>query len=323
MSPLCAPLILALLGAADAGPAIEPLGFQSRVVPSAVKLGEPFVYELTVTHLPTERYELVRPKDLGDFEMAQVQRSRVDAPDGKAVTTFQVGMSLFALGIKTLPEMPFEIFDGQTTHRWMAPGIDVEGLSSLPPDAEEQGAELKDIRPPEAVPVRSYRLLWWLAGLLAAAGLGYLGYRYWKNRKAAPIPVAPPLPLGQRMRTALESLAAEDLPGQGRGQEFYFRLSELLRGYLGERYSFEARECTTYELVDRLRRLPTPGLPVDEVIRFTDESDLVKFAKAEASHDQCKQALAFAYSVLERTWPPPPPPTLPSPPAHGPGTGVQ
>ncbi len=91
-------------------------------------------------------------------------------------------------------------------------------------------------------------------------------------------------------------------------KDFYFRLSEILRGYLGERYGFEALECTSSELMAKLRRMPTPGLPEDGLLRFVSESDLVKFARAESSPDSCRAALAFGYELLDKTWPPPPPP---------------
>ena len=97
-------------------------------------------------------------------------------------------------------------------------------------------------------------------------------------------------------------------PTQGKVKDFYFRLSEILRGYLGERYGFDALECTSSELMTKLRRMPTPGLPEDRLLRFVSESDMVKYARAESSPDSCREALAFGYELLDKTWPPPPPP---------------
>lgn len=301
---------------------VDPLGFQFRKSPEQVQLGEPFVYELVITHLPQQRFELRTPTDLGPFEILDVARSRSDDKD-RATTTFKVKMSMFELGKKRLPDFEFDVFEDTGTRRFIAPGTDMEAVPSLPEDAEQKGEGLYDIRGPEAVPIRTWRLLYALLGLLAAAGVGYGLYRLWKRRKALPVPAAPLQPLNVRITQALDQVRAEDLPGKGRQREFYFRLSEILRAYLGERFGFEALECTSSELLDALRKLHTPGLPVKELTDFVYASDLVKFARSDASRDECKQSLELAYTVLQKTWPPPPPPAaLPPPSANANGPHV-
>lgn len=298
----------------DAGaPAhVAPLGFQLRVDPKQVKLGEPFVYTLELTHKPSQRYELRTPTDLGPFEILDVSRKRADAAD-KATTVFLVKMSVFELGKKTLPDLEFDVFDAGVTSRFIAPGIDIECVSTLPQDAEQKGENLYDIKPPEDVPVRSYRLLWGLLAAAAVAAAGYALFRYLRRPRAT-LEVARPLaPLDVRTVTALDALRTEDLPGKGQVRDFYFRLSEILRGYLGERFGFEALECTSSELLERLRLLHTPGLDGEGMRRFVADSDLAKFAKHAPTAEECKGSLEFAYQVVHRTWPPPAP--VPSTPA--------
>jgi hypothetical protein len=277
-------------------------GLQSRVVPDKAQLGEPFVYELILTHDKAQRVELRTPTGLDAFELLDQKRSRVDGAD-TATTTFKLQLSLFELGKKKLPDLTFDLVDenGGVT-QFVAPGLEVEAASSLPKDADEKGEGLYDIRGNEDVPVRSWRLLYALAGLAAAVGLGYLAYRYWKRPRAVvAAPREPAKPLHVRTLAALDALRAEGLPAQGKVKEFHFRLSEILRGYLGERYSFEALESTSWELLNSLRGLHTPGLPVEEFGRFTFESDLVKFAKGTAGPDECKVALEFGYRLVHAT----------------------
>jgi len=309
--------------AQDGGGVPAPLAFQAKATPDKVRLGEPFVYTVAITHPASQRYELAMPQDLGPFEVTEVQRHREDGKDGRATTTFELKMALFDLGSKTLPELPFEVVDEAKAGRFAVPGSPVEGVSSLPADADKEGADLYDIKPPLEVPVRSYRLLWALLIGLGVAALAYGAYRFWKRPRALVVPVVPPQPLDVRTRAALDALRAEDLPSKGRARELHFRLSEIVRGYLGERYAFEALERTSPELLDSIRRLPTPGLPVDDLIAFVYASDLVKFAKSEATPDDCKRAMDFGYLLLDRTWPPPPPPAPAAPPLpHAAGTLV-
>jgi len=290
--------------AAQAAPAesvdVKPFGFQSRVLPKQVQLGEPFVYELVITHAKDQRFELKPPKELGPFEVLGVERDRKD-DKAQAVTTFRVKMSLFELGAKTIPDMPFDVYEESKTRRFVAPGTQVEGVSTLPPDAEEKGESLADYKPPREVPVRSWFLLYVLGVLVALAGLVYLLAR-WLNRprEAAEVREAR-LPMDVRAVRALDALREEDLPGRGRAREYFFRLSEILRGYLGERFSFEALECTSSELLEEVRRMNTPGLLLADLRLFVETSDFVKFAKLQPSPDECKGAIDFAYRVVKDT----------------------
>jgi hypothetical protein len=209
----------------------------------------------------------------------------------------------------TVPDVPFVVSTPEGPQRFVAPGRTIEVGSTLPEDAQDKGADLHDIQPPTEVAIPSFALLWGLAGLLAAAGVAYVAYRlFQKYRSRQRETLAPPAPLDVRIRRALDALKSEDLPTRGKAKDFYFRLSEIIRGYLGERYGFDALECTSSELMTKLRRLPTPGLPEEGLMRFVSESDLVKYARADSSPDACREALAFGYELLDKTWPPPPPP---------------
>ena len=304
-----APAPAAAAPARAALPEVEPTAVQGRVQPERVLVGEPFVYELVLTHPASQRYELELPSDLGDFELLSQERTPPEAGKEPAVTTFRLRMSAFKLGSLTLPEVPFAVSTPDGPRRYVAPGRAVEVGSTLPEDAETKGEDLRDIQPPAEVAVRSWTLVWVLLGLVAAALLGVLAWRlYQKYRERARAAVAPPLPLDVRTRRALDALKAEDLPTRGLVKDFYFRLSEIVRGYLGERYGFDALECTSSELMLRLRGLHTPDLPEDGLMRFVSESDLVKYARADASSDSCQEALTFGYSLLDKTWPPPLPP---------------
>jgi hypothetical protein len=302
-------LVSPALAQAPALPEVEPSGFQGRLLPERVLVGEPFVYELVITHPSDQRYELDLPADLGDFELLSQSRTPPQAGAEPAVTTFQLKLSAFNLGMLTVPDVPFVVSTPEGPQRFVAPGRTIEVGSTLPEDAQDKGADLRDIQPPTEVAIPSFALLWGLAGLLAAAGLAYVAYRlFQKYRSRQREALAPPVPLDLRVRRALDVLKSENLPARGQVKDFYFRLSEILRGYLGERYGFDALECTSSELMAKLRRMPTPGLPEDGLMRFISESDLVKYARADSSPDACREALAFGYELLDKTWPPPPPP---------------
>jgi hypothetical protein len=315
--PLLALLLVGALPAWSAQPpgapapeTVQPQDLSVRLDPQQVRIGDPFTYEVVITHPKDHRYELTLPPEAGDFELLGQTRQRRDGTDS-ATTTFQVRMSAFALGKQQAPPLTFDVATPEGPRKFSLPGREVEVASTLPPDADGQGAELFDYQPPQEVPIRSWRLVLAVLGTLAAALLAWALWRWWKRRPKH-VAVPPPLPLDVRTRKALDALKAENLPARGQVKDFYFRLSEIIRGYLGERYGFEALECTSTELMASLRRLPTPGLPEDALMRFVSESDMVKYARADASPESCRDALAFGYALIDKTYVPPPPPQAPA-----------
>ena len=309
--------------AADAGAerVVEPQSVDRQVIPEAVKLGEPFVYRITLHHPPGQRWELRTPRELGGFELLEQSRTRSDAKEGSA-TTYLLKMSLFALGSHVLPTLTFDVIDAQGGGVARIDGPDIEGKSSLPKNADQLGVKLADIKPNEDVPVRSWRLLWWLAGALAAVALIWFGARAWRARPRRPLPAPPPLPLEERTLQALTALESEGLPERGLQREFHFRLNGIVRAFLGERFGFDALECTSGELLREVERRTLPGVDPDGLREFVDQCDVARYARGEVPVPACAGALDYARSLVEATCPRPPPPVAPPVPPPGPGTEV-
>jgi len=298
--------------AVDAGPerVVEPLSVDRQVIPQTVRLGDPFVYRITVHHAAKERWELRTPRDLGGYELIEQSRTRSDGKT-ESTTTYLLKMALFELGAQVLPTLTFDVVDPTGSGIARIDGPDIEAKSSLPKDADQLGAKLADIKPNEDVPVRSWRLLWWIAGALAVAALVWLGVRAWRNRPRRSAPVAPPLPLEERTLQALSALEAEGLPERGLQREFHFRLNGVVRAYLGERFWFDALECTSGELLREVEKRALPGVNHDALREFVDQCDVARYARGEVPVPACARALGFARALVEATRPgPPPPPAL-------------
>jgi len=302
--------------APDAGTerTVQPLAVDRKVIPETVRLGEPFVYEIRLHHPPGQRWELRTPRDLGGYELVEQSRTRSDGKT-ESTTTYLLKMALFELGSHVLPTLTFDVVDASGAGVARIDGPDIEAKSSLPKDADQLGAKLEDIKPNEDVPVRSWRLLWWLGGAVAAAALGWLALRAWRSRPRRAAPAAPPLPLEERTRQALDALEAEGLPQRGLQREFHFRLNGLVRAYLGERFAFDALECTSGELLREVDRRALPGVDEGGLRRFVDQCDVARYARGDVPEPACAAALAFARALVEATRPRPPPTASQPPPA--------
>lgn len=289
-------------------PAAEPDGgllppeqLRVRVTPEHARLGEPFTLEVVVTHDPGQRYELKTPSDLGDFEYLGQERSRVDGP-ANSTTTIKVKLSAFQLGSLDTPPLELEVSAPEGAATLPVPRSKVTIDSTLPPDTQDKGENLYDVKPPEELPIRSWRLLYLLAGLLALVAVGYAISRYLARPKGVAVAALPPAdPLHVRATRALDALAAENLPAKGEFKSYYFRLSEIVRGYLGELYGFEAMESTTPELLNALRSRTTPGLPMPDLTTFAEASDYIRYARQLPTVEDCKTHLELAYRIIHST----------------------
>ncbi len=159
--------------------------------------------------------------------------------------------------------------------------------------------ELRDIRPPVAIP-SGWAWVLWLAGALLVAVLGFLAWRYVKKRRqeVAPVPVIPPhIVAKQRLTDALALL--------GQPREFCIAVSDVVRWYLEQRFDFHAPERTTEEFLVELgatdRLTPDQKQSLGE---FLQRCDLAKFARYEPREPELRELHAAAVRLVEETEPP-------------------
>ncbi|HWL88705.1 MAG TPA: hypothetical protein VNO21_23040, partial [Polyangiaceae bacterium] len=115
------------------------------------------------------------------------------------------------------------------------------------------------------------------AGIVAGAILAYLIWR-WVTR---PKPVAPPPPPRPAWEVAIEKLDEVRHAGLlevGRFGEYFDRVNDVLRSYLGARFDFDGLESTTDETLAALTRAELRTISHSDVANFLRECDLVKFA---------------------------------------------
>ena len=138
-------------------------------------------------------------------------------------------------------------------------------------------ADIHDIKPVIVTKGLPWAAIWIGVAALLLLILLLLGRYLWKKHsKGGEIPtLTPELPPEENARLALSALAAG---GLGDGRRFYFRLSEILRRYLFERYGIGAPEMTPEELQPLVARLKLPNGQLGVLNRFWSNSEPVKFA---------------------------------------------
>jgi hypothetical protein len=143
--------------------------------------------------------------------------------------------------------------------------------------------DIHDIRGPLLRGIDPVVFVWAVLGLLAVLAIIALMRRRKKNTG---IPMVVPEPMAEdRAYGQLEKIT--ELMAQ-EGRVFYFRLSEILRGYIEKRFAVNAMEMTSEELVPKVSAMELEaGLKkgICDLIRF---SDPVKYAKAPADVSQMR-----------------------------------
>ncbi|MDF1564708.1 MAG: hypothetical protein P1V51_16830 [Deltaproteobacteria bacterium] len=289
----------------DAAPrAWEPPLFETKVSNDAPFVGETVRYEIRVGHPPDVSVKLPTQLTLDPYVLNAVRREVEPAtPDagGLVVERFELDLGIYTLESGPIPPISLQVetAEGPAELAVAGPKLTVKTATA------EEGAEAKALAPPVAVWMADHTLLWVggvaLGTVLLALVLWRLVAGYLARRRARPAPVAPPLPLDQRALAALEALQQEGLVAAGKQRLYFFALSEILRAYLGERFGFDALECTTEELRAALRDRPTPGLKSAEFEEWLALADMAKFARYPPTDAECSDALSQAVEVIHTT----------------------
>ena len=153
-------------------------------------------------------------------------------------------------------------------------------------------------------------ILPWLLGALAALGLGWWGYRKWRDRPEAEVKAdgdeTPAIPAHEQALALLRALEQEAPWLRGGGKEAQAIVSQAVRLHLQGTFGVKALERTTDELARSLRSVPVKGMDGAEcrwVIALLERSDLVKFAKQDLEGDAHLRVVRECIAWVERTAP--------------------
>ena len=159
------------------------------------------------------------------------------------------------------------------------------------PAAREPVTGEMECDPKKDLPPLSWKLVGWISAALAALAAAVAGAvllvryvaRRVKEHRMSPI---------ERAWVELDRLLKKGLPGRGRYKDFYVELTMVVRRYIQRRYGIKAPHMTTEEFLRAAR-------PSDELRRFLESADMVKFAGVEATPDMADSATDSARTYLK------------------------
>jgi len=223
--------------------------------------------------------------------------------DGYSVVERNYVLSSYEIGRQTIPSLKIK-YKGKHGEGEVATNeipIDIKGVLK---EGEISG-DIKDILPPVGVPTSFKRLVPWIYGGLAALVLSGIIYWLIKKRK-----------IGQKRQEQefvkrtphevayelLERLSKEDLIAKGLIKEYYYRITDIVRHYIEDRFGLLAPERTTEEFLTEMAHAnkldDTHKLLIQE---FLERCDMVKYARYGPSKTEIQETYDAAKRLIDET----------------------
>jgi hypothetical protein len=283
-------------------PAPAPVTVTASGTPTEVTIGDPIRYVVEVAAAAdTELIVPVLAGQVGDFTITDFGEVAPRRDQGRLITARWYTLTIFDTGDHIIPA---------PTVQYRVPGEELQeakgnevliGVTSLLA-REANASDIRDVKPPEAVPF-DWRPYGVVAAILAAAALLLAGFVYLLNRPRRAY-VVPPRPPFEVALAALNRLHAQHLIEEGRFEAFYVELSAIVRRYLEDGFHVHAPEMTTEEFLAVAARDPQLAAAHRRLLAtFLAEADLVKFARYLPTLRDSEAAYAAARRFIEETQP--------------------
>jgi hypothetical protein len=280
----------------------------ARVDASAVVLGKRFVLRVAVTHPTSTTVDLPRSLVLGNaFEEIARQKQQAVQKDGRTRTEFVLTLLPFELGKQDIPEIPVTYVQhgGRVSEiKTAVVHVVVASIRSGPPRTDQ----LRAIAPPVAVQRDDWTLLYVLGSVVGLLLFVWLIAKIrrlilrWKARGRDQAPVQPLLPEDEEALAKLTALAGSGALDADDLKPAYYAMSDILRVYLGRRYSFPAIDSTTEEIRQQIGMAAGGAwIIAAAVLNWLENADLVKFANAPALPADAHKACAAVRDIVAQT----------------------
>jgi len=280
-----------------------PATVHVRLDKTTMTIADTVLLQLEATLQPG--YELQMPKVdkvLENFGIVDWDNLGTKLDDkNNVVTTYQYRLEPFLSGKYDLPAFTFQFHDANdpnATHELASEPIAVEVTSLL--GDQRANLVIEDIENVVEMPKEpSYAWLWILAVLGAAlVPVGWL----LRRRRRATGDSGLYVPAHEIAYGHLRVLIEKKLVEQGRLQEFYERISGILRHYIEHRFQLHAPDRTTEEFLAEMQTTDvlTAG-DRDALQEFLTHCDLVKFARHDPTPEQIQRTFDLVKAFIEKT----------------------
>jgi hypothetical protein len=259
-------------------------------------VGDRFKLELTVRHHRNAKVGEPFTPSLDPFMV--LDRKSVTRYAGDTIVDIHtLTMAAFATGEVKIPPFIVSYPGDSEVLAAASDSIPLEVASVMPKDMKD----INDLKPQIQFP--NFLPIWIILGLLAAAGLGYTGWRLYRRYRRIKLYGAPlPDPWDEAL-AALDKVPVEDWLSSGHFKRYYYTVSEVLKRYLTRRFGFPAIDQTTTEILRSMKAAKTPER--EGFGEFFQRADMVKYAKFVPPSTEAAEVVSSARELVKATTPKP------------------
>jgi hypothetical protein len=188
--------------------------------------------------------------------------------------TFNFAITTYSTENCTIPSLDFIVTNESKAETLRTQPFPLRVVLVSSPDT----TSIKDLKPQQNAGKPSLLWLWVIIGIVAASGVANYFVHFKKKRIALKevVPLKPPF---EEAIEALDRLEAKEFVAKGMIREHVFELSEIIKRYIERRFTINAVEYTTEEMLDWVKRSPLDPAMRRCVEWFFSTTDPVKFAK--------------------------------------------
>jgi hypothetical protein len=284
-----------------------PAAAQTAVIKASIDSTQLLIGEQTKIHLEIAAgkdslLQLPMPADTIISGIEVLEISKIDTTDignNRIQLKYDFLVTSFDSALYLMP--PFQLIAGIDTAYSNELALKV---STLPVDTEsQQFYDIKDIAKPLFV---LWDYLWYvlypLLGLALLGGIAYLLYRLKTKKSLIPFKKAEvKLPPHVVAIKELDEIKAKKLWQQGRTKEYHSEITDTLRVYMERRFSIQAMEQTSGEILSKLKGISQADFVYDNLKQILLIADFVKFAKYQPLPDENEVSMMNAYLFVNGT----------------------
>lgn len=214
-------------------------------------------------------------------------------------------LDVFVSGEYPVPELTVRFVDRRDENNVIEGEITTDAftvtVASLL-EGEFDPTQFREVKGPVELPIsRTWMWVWWVAGGTVAVGIAVwcvVWFIRWLRREQPEIQI----PAHEWAYDELQKLLDEQLIEKGLVNEFYFRLSMIVRVYIERRFDLMAPEWTTQEfLIETQRSEVLPFEHRSTLGGFLQACDMVKFALHRPDDTEIEQAFDGARDFVSQT----------------------
>jgi len=280
----------------------KPVNVSANVDKARATIGDKINYKITIDF--SENIEVFFPetKDkVGGLAVKDFSVSDIERDKGRITRELRYVLETYKTGSYIIPAFDIKYKEKLKSEAEVAktPEIFIEVVTMLDADA----SDVRGIKPPVSLDKRYFKLYIIIAIvfgvlILAAIVLHYIYHR--KQRETESIPE--PLSAHQIAYNDLESLRIMDLISKGQTKEYYYRLSNIVRHYIENRFNLMAPERTTEEFLAEMTVTgKLSGVHKELVGNFLEHCDMVKFAAYGPDSREIENSFNSAKKLVDET----------------------